>query len=115
MIERLWRSDRDWIMKIITWNIHGAQNDSAVWDVLLNFHPDIVLLQEVGAFPAQLADTFDKFRLIDREDLRYVYHAFVRKVGLASLQKHIAGRLLTRAAQSEPRPLRERWPKRLYF
>ena len=46
-------------MKIITWNIHGAQNSSAVWDVLLNFHPDIVLLQEVGAFPAQLADTFD--------------------------------------------------------
>jgi hypothetical protein len=46
-------------MKIITWNINGAQNDSAVWDVLLNFHPDIVLLQEVGAFPAQLADTFD--------------------------------------------------------
>jgi len=46
-------------MKIITWNIHGAQSNSAVWDVLLNFHPDIVLLQEVGAFPAQFADTFD--------------------------------------------------------
>ena len=28
------------LMKIITWNIHGAQNDSAVWDVLLNFHAD---------------------------------------------------------------------------
>jgi exonuclease III len=46
-------------MKIITWNVHGAQNDSAVWGVLLNLHPDIVLLQEVGAFPSQLADTFD--------------------------------------------------------
>ena len=46
-------------MKIITWNIHGAQKDSAVWDELLNFDPDIALLQEVGAFPAQLADTFD--------------------------------------------------------
>ena len=46
-------------MKIITWNIHSAQNDSVVWDVLLNFHPDIALLQEVGTFPARVADTFD--------------------------------------------------------
>jgi exonuclease III len=46
-------------MKIIAWNIHGARNNSPVWDTLLSFHPDIALLQEVGALPAHLADTFD--------------------------------------------------------
>jgi exonuclease III len=46
-------------MKIITWNIHGAQHDSTVWDELLNFDPDVALLQEVGAFPAHLADSFE--------------------------------------------------------
>jgi hypothetical protein len=47
---------------------------------------------------AQLAAAFHQLRLVDREDLRNVYHAFLGKVGLASLQKHIAGRLLTRVA-----------------
>jgi hypothetical protein len=46
-------------MKILTWNIRGAQNESTVWDALLDLCPDIALLQEVGAFPAKLADYFD--------------------------------------------------------
>jgi len=46
-------------MKIVSWNIHGARSNSAVWDTLLSLHPDIALLQEVGGLPAHLTDTFE--------------------------------------------------------
>jgi exonuclease III len=46
-------------MKIITWNVHRAQTDSAIWDTILDLFPDVVLLQEVGGFPAQLGNSFD--------------------------------------------------------
>src|SRR6266852_5695287 len=46
---------------------------------------------------AQLAGALHKLRLVDREDLRYVHDARLRKVGLAFLEKHVARRV--RSAQ----------------
>src|SRR5258708_3391173 len=34
-----------------------------------------------------------KVRLVDRDDVRYVHYARLRKVGLAFLQKHVARRV----------------------
>jgi exonuclease III len=46
-------------MKIITWNVHRAGKESAVWDVLQGLNPDITLLQEVGEVPGHISETFD--------------------------------------------------------
>jgi exonuclease III len=45
-------------MRIATWNVRGAKEDSCVWDVLLDLRPDIALLQEVGGIPQRAADNF---------------------------------------------------------
>src|ERR1019366_2866635 len=42
---------------------------------------------------AQLARTFHKLCLVHREDLRYVHHACLRKIGFTFLQEHVARRL----------------------
>lgn len=45
-------------MRVISWNLRRAQANSPVWDYLLKAAPDIALLQEVGAFPKTIYDTF---------------------------------------------------------
>jgi len=46
-------------MKVITWNLHGANKESLVWQLLLEWEPDIVLLQEVGSMPDKIKESFD--------------------------------------------------------
>ena len=46
-------------MRIITWNLHGANKDSGVWKILLELEPDILLLQEVGSVPDKIRKSFD--------------------------------------------------------
>jgi exonuclease III len=45
-------------MRIITWNIHRAKADNAVWEVILRLRPDIALLQEVGVIPQKIGNSF---------------------------------------------------------
>ncbi len=46
-------------MRVITWNLHGANKDIEVWKILLKLEPDIALLQEVGSMPNKIQETFD--------------------------------------------------------
>tara|TARA_B100000315_G_C14461859_1_gene534087 strand:- start:121 stop:939 length:819 start_codon:yes stop_codon:yes gene_type:complete len=46
-------------MRVITWNLHGANKESRIWDLLLELNPDIILLQEVGSMPNEIMDSFD--------------------------------------------------------
>lgn len=46
-------------MRIITWNIHGANKESPVWKLLLELQPDLVLLQEVGSIPEEIKKVFN--------------------------------------------------------
>ena len=46
-------------MKILTWNIHNANQESPVWKLLLELQPDLVLLQEVGSIPEEIKKVFD--------------------------------------------------------
>lgn len=41
-------------MRVITWNIHRASQQSPVWKLLSELKPDIVLLQEVGSIPEEI-------------------------------------------------------------
>lgn len=45
-------------MKIITWNIHGANQTSLVWQLILELSPDIVLLQEVRGIPDSIKEKY---------------------------------------------------------
>ena len=47
------------MFKIITWNIHNANQESPVWKLLLELQPDLVLLQEVGSIPEEIKKVFD--------------------------------------------------------
>ena len=47
----------------------------------------------MGSHVAQAADTLRQLCLIHGQDLRYIHHAGLRKIGLALLQQHIARRL----------------------
>jgi exonuclease III len=38
-------------MKVITWNIRKAKEDSLVWQILESYNADIILLQEVLRIP----------------------------------------------------------------
>ena len=38
-------------LKIITWNVQRASRNDPLWDILIDFGPDIALLQEVTKFP----------------------------------------------------------------
>ncbi|MEE9224144.1 MAG: endonuclease/exonuclease/phosphatase family protein, partial [Thermoplasmata archaeon] len=44
------------IMRVMTWNVHGANKESQVWRLLLEFRPDIVLLQEVQGIPEEISE-----------------------------------------------------------
>ena len=46
-------------MRIITWNVHGAKKESAVWKLLLELQPDLILLQEVGGIPEEIEKVFN--------------------------------------------------------
>ena len=46
-------------MRVMTWNIHGANENSGVWGFLLDSQPDIVLLQEVGGIPEEIYKFFN--------------------------------------------------------
>lgn len=46
-------------MRVITWNLHVANKESRIWDLLLEINPDITLLQEVGSIPDKIKDTFN--------------------------------------------------------
>lgn len=46
-------------MRVITWNVHGANEDSPVWKLLLDLQPDIVLLQEIGSIPEEILNVFE--------------------------------------------------------
>ena len=45
-------------MRVITWNIHGANKESLAWKLLLELQPDLVLLQEVGSLPDEIKSVF---------------------------------------------------------
>lgn len=45
-------------MRIITWNVRGASKASSVWKLLLDYKPDIVLLQEVRGIPDEISKVF---------------------------------------------------------
>ncbi len=38
-------------MRVITWNVQRASRNDPLWDILIDFGPDIALLQEVTKFP----------------------------------------------------------------
>lgn len=42
--------------RIVTWNCNGR---AAVWDYLLDLHPDVALLQEVGPIPERVRQVYD--------------------------------------------------------
>ena len=46
------------VMKIITWNVNRAKEDSPAWDYLLNQRPDIALLQEVISVPESVTKEY---------------------------------------------------------
>lgn len=46
-------------MRVITWNLHGASNNSPVWQIILDLKPDIALLQEVGNMPESIEREFE--------------------------------------------------------
>ena len=46
-------------MRVITWNLHGANKNSEVWQILLELKPDISLLQEVGGIPDRINNDYD--------------------------------------------------------
>ena len=45
-------------MKVITWNIKGANAQNPAWEFLKLQAPDIALLQEVGGLPAWINDSY---------------------------------------------------------
>lgn len=45
-------------MRVITWNIHSANKDSRIWQLLLELQPDIVLLQEVGDISEEIKNIY---------------------------------------------------------
>lgn len=47
------------LMRVITWNFHGANKESPIWQLLLELKPDIVLLQEVGSMPGKIEEEFN--------------------------------------------------------
>lgn len=46
-------------MRIVTWNINGANKKSLVWDLILELKPDLVFLQEVGNIPESVEGEFN--------------------------------------------------------
>ena len=55
-------------MKICVWNVHGAtQSREDVWNYLLEFDADIVLLQEVGSIPDSVESVYS---VLDRKAVR---------------------------------------------
>jgi exonuclease III len=46
-------------MRVITWNVHGANKGSPVWKLLLDLRPDIVLLQEIRELPEVITNAFE--------------------------------------------------------
>jgi exonuclease III len=50
-------------MKLISWNVRRAREDSAVWEYLLEEDSDIAFLQEVGRFPKAVQDRFNVLAL----------------------------------------------------
>jgi exonuclease III len=46
-------------VKILSWNVHGANAKSGVWKYLLETDPDLALLQEVGGIPKPVSDRFE--------------------------------------------------------
>jgi len=43
----------------MTWNIHGANKSSSVWEFVLVLQPDIALLQEIGSSPEHFTKEFE--------------------------------------------------------
>lgn len=48
--------DTDLRHRIVTWNCNSR---AAVWDCLLDLHPDVALLQEVGPIPERVNQAYD--------------------------------------------------------
>jgi len=46
-------------MKVITWNLRGANKESPVWQLLLELKPDIALLQEIRGMPEKIKEEID--------------------------------------------------------
>jgi exonuclease III len=46
-------------MKVITWNIRKAKEQSQVWEILESYNADIILLQEVLRIPHHLYSTYN--------------------------------------------------------
>ena len=51
-------------MRIISWNMNKANSTSPLWKYLLDCAPDLALLQEVGSFPEEIANTFSHHKEI---------------------------------------------------
>ena len=45
-------------MRVISWNIKGANKENLVWKSFWDLKPDLALLQEVGSFPEEIRKTF---------------------------------------------------------
>lgn len=50
-------------MRIITWNIHGANEKSSVWEFISGFEADLILLQEVVSIPKYI---IEKYQVLSR-------------------------------------------------
>lgn len=48
-------------MRVITWNLHGANKTSEVWEIIFDLKPDVALLQEVGSIPEEINNTYGVF------------------------------------------------------
>ena len=46
-------------MRIITWNIHGANEKSNVWNFLSGLDADIIILQEVVSMPQEIHEKYN--------------------------------------------------------
>lgn len=46
-------------MRVVSWNVRGANQNSLVWATLLDLKPDVALLQEVGEIPTNVMDEFE--------------------------------------------------------
>ena len=45
-------------MKILVWNLKRGNKNSESWNIILNYSPDVCLLQEVSSIPESISEVY---------------------------------------------------------
>jgi exonuclease III len=83
-------------MRVCCWNVRRATASSPAWQLLTQLNPDLALLQEVAALPADLK-------------ARYQW-AYRPALGKSGLPQRFGTAILVRGTITSPIVLRSRWP-----